>query len=196
MTLSTIRSDIARKQNTYVLVNKFFNRVVKVLVQLGTIATIWYRLAYALHQLPSIIRLPLLIPYIPVTAIIEAATGVRIDPGTPIGPGFVIHCFSCIQIQAQSVGKNFTVNQDVYIGYDYTRHGLPTIGDNVFIGCGAKVLGAVNIGDNAVIGANSVIQKNIPEGAVVIGNPGIIVAKNTGDYVNRVSAKKSLDQKG
>ena len=45
------------------------------------------------------------------------------------------------------------------------------IGDNVWIGGGAIVLPGVTIGDDAVIGAGSVVTRDVPAGAVVVGNP-------------------------
>lgn len=45
------------------------------------------------------------------------------------------------------------------------------IGKNVWIGANATILPGVNIGDNAVIGACAVVTKDVPNGAVVAGNP-------------------------
>ncbi|MCA0153742.1 acyltransferase [Winogradskyella vincentii] len=53
-----------------------------------------------------------------------------------------------------------------------------TIGDNVFIGMNSLIIKPVNIGNGAVIGAGSVVTKDIPEKAIVGGNPAKII-----DYV-------------
>jgi len=45
------------------------------------------------------------------------------------------------------------------------------IGHNVWIGGGAIVLPGVTIGDDAVIGAGSVVTRDVPAGAIVVGNP-------------------------
>lgn len=75
------------------------------------------------------------------------------------------------------IGENATIFQQVTIGLKDYNHGLdqvPVIGDNVTIGAGAKVIGPIRIGNNVSIGANAVVTKDIPDNAVVVGNPGII----------------------
>jgi len=57
------------------------------------------------------------------------------------------------------------------------RH--PTLGKNVVVGAGAKILGPIIIGDNARVGSNSVVVKDVPAGATVVGIPGrIVIAKD------------------
>jgi hypothetical protein len=46
-----------------------------------------------------------------------------------------------------------------------------TIGRNVWIGSNATVLPGVTIGDNAVVAAASVVTKDIPDNAIVVGSP-------------------------
>lgn len=50
-----------------------------------------------------------------------------------------------------------------------------TIGDNVFIGTGAIILKGVRIGNNSVIGAGSVVTKDVPDNAIVAGNPAKLI---------------------
>ena len=45
------------------------------------------------------------------------------------------------------------------------------IGCNVWIGGGALILPGVTIGDDALIGAGSVVTRDVPSGATVVGNP-------------------------
>ena len=54
----------------------------------------------------------------------------------------------------------------------------PIIGNNVSIACGACVLGGVKIGNNVIIGANSVVIKDVPNNATVVGVPARIVRLN------------------
>ena len=46
-----------------------------------------------------------------------------------------------------------------------------TVGDNVWIGAGVHVLPGVRIGSNVVIGAGSLVNKDIPDNCVAVGNP-------------------------
>ncbi len=50
-----------------------------------------------------------------------------------------------------------------------------TIGDNVWIGGNSVVVMGVTIGKNAVIGAGSIVTKDVPENALVAGNPARII---------------------
>lgn len=49
------------------------------------------------------------------------------------------------------------------------------IEDDVMIGANAVVLEGVRVGKGAVIGAGTVVTKDVPAGAVVVGNPGQII---------------------
>ncbi len=46
-----------------------------------------------------------------------------------------------------------------------------TVGNNVWIGGNVVVLPGVNIGNNVVIGAGSVVNKDIADNSLVVGNP-------------------------
>lgn len=47
--------------------------------------------------------------------------------------------------------------------------------DRASIGTGATILGGVRIGKNAIIGAGAVVTKDVPENAIVAGNPAKII---------------------
>jgi UDP-2-acetamido-3-amino-2,3-dideoxy-glucuronate N-acetyltransferase len=80
------------------------------------------------------------------------------------------------------------IANDVFIGPNATfaNDKLPKSGNRAFgllatvvengasIGAGATVLPGVKIGANAMIGAGAVVTKNVPAGAIVIGNPARI----------------------
>lgn len=51
------------------------------------------------------------------------------------------------------------------------------IGRNVWIGGGAIILPGVTIGDDAIVGAGSVVTRDVPPGATVVGNPARLLEK-------------------
>lgn len=46
------------------------------------------------------------------------------------------------------------------------------------IGTSATILGGVTIGENALVGAGAVVTKDVPAGAIVVGNPAKIIKKS------------------
>ncbi len=105
-------------------------------------------------------------------------TGVEIHPGAKIGRKFFIdHGIGVVIGETAEIGDNVTLYHGVTLGgvtWDKVkRH--PTLGDNVVIGSGAKILGPFTVGKGAKIGSNSVVVREVPENATVVGIPGRIV---------------------
>ncbi len=76
------------------------------------------------------------------------------------------------------MGKYCHISQQVTIGMrmpDTEKYGVPKFGDYAYFGTGAKIFGKIRIGNNVSIGANTVVSKDIPDSAIVVGNPGRIV---------------------
>ena len=104
--------------------------------------------------------------------------GFEVSPETVIGSGLYIGHLGCITISRFAViGRNCNISQGVTIGATQRgeKAGAPTIGDNVYIGPGVRVIGRITIGNNVAIGANSVVNKDIPDNAVVVGMPARVV---------------------
>ena len=59
-------------------------------------------------------------------------------------------------------------------GLTFVREG-PRIQRGARVGGGSVLLPGVNIGANSLVGAGSVVTKDVPEGAIVVGNPARIV---------------------
>lgn len=93
-----------------------------------------------------------------------------------IGSGMrIMHGFSTV-INAQSIGDDFLVSQQVTIGWG--KGGEPIIGNNVKVFAGAIIVGGITIGDNAVIGAGAVVTKDVPANTLVVGAPNRYVVIN------------------
>lgn len=98
-----------------------------------------------------------------------------------IGGGLFIQHGVATLVDAQRIGENCWINQQVSVGYSGGQ--CPIIGDNVSIHCGAKVLGGVTMGNNSVAGANAVVVKDVPENAIVGGVPARIIRMRTPEEV-------------
>lgn len=83
-----------------------------------------------------------------------------------VGGGFYVgHGWGTV-VNAQRIGKNFRVSQNVTIGSRNCKETV--IGDNVSVWAHAVVLGDITIGSNAQIGAGAVVVKNVPNDSVVV----------------------------
>ena len=105
-------------------------------------------------------------------------TGIEIHPGATISEGlFIDHGAGTVIGETVEIGKNVTLYQGVTLGGKKKKKGKrhPTIGDNVVVASGAKVLGSFTVGHNAKIGAGSVVLKEVPPYATVVGIPGKVV---------------------
>jgi serine acetyltransferase len=49
------------------------------------------------------------------------------------------------------------------------------IGNDVWIGAKSTIMSGVKIGDGAVIGSGSVVAKDVPPYAIVVGNPAKVI---------------------
>lgn len=132
----------------------------------------------------------------------EAGEGATIRPpfhcdfGTNIrlGRGAFLN-FNCVilDVVEVSVGEYTQIGPGVQIlTADHPRDpaqrramlefGRPVrIGANVWIGAGALILPGVTIGDDAIVGAGSVVTRDVPAGATVVGNPARIFATGAVD---------------
>lgn len=102
-------------------------------------------------------------------------TGIEIHPGAVIGRGVVIdHGMGIVIGETAEIGDGCLLYQGVVLGGTSLSKGKrhPTLGSNVTVGTGATLLGPINVGDGARIGAGSVVFKDVPPGATVVGIPG------------------------
>ncbi|MFV8224361.1 acetyltransferase [Christiangramia aquimixticola] len=106
-----------------------------------------------------------------------------------IGEGSVVMAGAVIN-PSSKVGSHAIINTNAIIDHDVkvadfchispgaVITGNVKIAEGTQIGAGASILPGVNIGKWCTIGAGSVILKDIPDYAVVVGNPGRIIKYN------------------
>ena len=138
----------------------------------GFHATLHYRIAHWLHihGLKFLARL--------VSQGSKFFTGIEIHPGATIGRRLVIdHGTGIVIGETAEIGDDCLLYQGVTLGGTGKDIGKrhPTLGNNVMVGCGAKLLGPFTVGDNARIAANSVVLRDVPQDATVVGVPGRVV---------------------
>ena len=138
----------------------------------GLHATFWHRVAHWLHvrKFYFLARC--------ISEITKFFTGIEIHPGATIGRRLVIdHGTGIVIGETAEIGDDCLLYQGVTLGGTGKDVGKrhPTLGNNVMVGSGAKVLGPFKVGDNARIAANSVVLREVPENATVVGVPGRVV---------------------
>jgi serine O-acetyltransferase len=175
-----IRADLKRKRQSYGVRPEdqtFFRQWVTPFLEFGTFTVIDYRFGrWAYSVKVPILRQILIAIYLFVDAFCVAITGMKVHPESDIGPGLVIHTFSCVHVLVKRMGHSCTINSGVSLA-NIRGSGRPTIGNNCYFGAGCKVMGGVTIGDNVVVAANSLVISDVPTGSTVMGVPARIISR-------------------
>ena len=106
-----------------------------------------------------------------------------ISEGSIVLPGAVIDADvqigrHCIVNNNATVSHNARIADFVHIAINAAVTGLVTIGEGSLIGAGSIILPKVTIGKWAVVGAGTVVTTDVPDYAVVVGNPARIIRIN------------------
>ena len=120
-------------------------------------------------------------------------TGIEIHPGATLGRRvFIDHGMGVVIGETAVIGNDVTLYHGVTLGGTSWKAGKrhPTLEQNVVVGAGAKVLGPIIIGEGAKVGSNSVVVKDTPAGATVVGIPGRIVKTADSSPSNAESDKR------
>ena len=128
-------------------------------------------------------------------------TGIEIHPAAKIGKNlFIDHGMGVVIGETSEIGDDVTIYHGVTLGgispaensnkqRNIKRH--PTIKNNVIIGSGAQILGPILVASCSRIGANTVILKDVPEYATMVGNPAKNVSISTDTSFKPYGVEKS-----
>ncbi|MGH9541797.1 MAG: serine O-acetyltransferase [Terriglobales bacterium] len=105
---------------------------------------------------------------------------VQLAPPTRVGAGLLLSHLGSLRVHPEVViGRNCSLGHQVTIGTKgLGGRGAPRLGDDVYVGTGATIIGRISIGDGARIAANSLVNRDVPAGATVMGVPAQIVKRN------------------
>ena len=118
--------------------------------------------------------------------------GLTIGDGSYIGPRVILGAGGGIRIGARvtlgaaihllAENHEFSDPDQPIQSQGVSRAGI-VVDDDVWIGNGVIVLDGVTIGRGAVIGAGSVVTRDVPSGAIAVGNPARVIRQRSGGPV-------------
>jgi len=111
-----------------------------------------------------------------------------IGAGSVIMPKAVVNADSkigkhCIINTSAVVEHDCEIENYVHISPNATISGNVKIDEGTWIGAGAVAKNNISIGKWATIGAGAVVVKDVPDYAVVVGNPARIIKYNSLDFI-------------
>lgn len=107
----------------------------------------------------------------------------KINEGTVVMAGAIINSETtvgkhCIINTGAVVDHDCSIGDFVHISPNASLAGEVQVGEGTHIGIGSVIIQGIKIGKWATIGAGAVIINDIPDYAVVVGNPGKIIKYN------------------
>lgn len=100
--------------------------------------------------------------------------GCIIYPGVTINYESDVYEFSTINMNV-AIGHNCTLGACTTISPGVNLGGGTRIGNCSFVGIGASTVQGVKIGEEVTVGGMTIVLKDVPDGATVVGNPGKII---------------------
>ena len=144
----------------------------------GFWALFWHRFGnWRMGVRPKVLRMPLSLIYRIMFKVTEWLCGIHLPYNVKVGRRVRLEHFGGMILVAKSIGDDCVIRQNTTFGIKTVdaMNGIPVIGNGVDIGAGVVIIGAIRIGDNVRVGANSVVTRDVPTGATVVGVPARIL---------------------
>lgn len=121
---------------------------------------------------------------------------VYVSPDAHLGVGIIAQLGVMIAVDTH-VGNNVTLEQYVVVAHDTIIEdhaqisafvmlaGHSKVGRGTYIGIGVPVRDGVTIGNSTIVGMGSVVQKDIPDNVIAMGNPARVMKNRDGEKVFR-----------
>lgn len=103
--------------------------------------------------------------------------GYQITYSTKFGKGLYLGHFGHVVVNGDAVlGDNINLSPGVTIGMTNRgkTKGVPVLGNNIWVGTNAVIVGGIHIGNDVMIAPNSLVNLDVPDHSIVIGNPMVI----------------------
>jgi len=84
---------------------------------------------------------------------------------------------------ASGVGHNVNIGDDCVVSGGVRIAGYTDVGEMTYIGMNASVRDRVRIGKNCIVSMGSIVQRDIPDGMIAMGNPARVIQRNTGNKI-------------
>jgi serine O-acetyltransferase len=146
--------------------------------------------------LPRPVSLPLKAAHKVASTLTHMAWGIEINDGADIGGGFYIGHPGAVIIGPVKMGRDCSVSERVTIGRRTDgngKSGTPEIGDRVWIGTGSVIFGQIRIGSGASVAPLTMVGRNVPPRALVLGNPMQVLKRDHDNSFQTYGANPPAD---
>jgi serine O-acetyltransferase len=109
--------------------------------------------------------------------LVRKGYGIHLSLTADIGAGFWVGHFGGVEVVNCRLGERCSVGQQTRVGRHDEPDG-PQVGDGVWIGAHARIFGPAKIGTGATIAPGARVSRNVPDHALVAGDPGRVIFRN------------------